>query len=223
MDIRINRIDPTQTTVVEQIARVYREAFGGAPWYETWDIETIKKDFSNEMKRRGAVCVVAQIEAEVVGFAWGYTISTPDPALEEHLDAPGIHNALYGNYFYLDECAVTPSQHGRGIGKKIVQAIFAEQKHAQALLRTKDGSPMFHLIARMGGNVIQRISGERVIMWIGTRVSHTSSSHNTADRVYVQGDGYRSRSEVEKSGTIYDPHYGYVTNDFWAMMIDTDM
>ncbi len=162
--MKIIQIDPTQSQVVAQIARVYQEAFGGAPWYETWEITTIINDFTNEMCKAGAICVGGQIEGEVVGFAWGYTISSDDSNLDEHLDAPGVHSALSGEYFYLDECAVTPLHHGQGIGKQLVRAIFAEQTYKEVLLRTKDGSPMYNLITHMEGAVIQYISEGRVIM-----------------------------------------------------------
>ncbi|MDP2630552.1 MAG: GNAT family N-acetyltransferase [Candidatus Uhrbacteria bacterium] len=165
MDISINQIDPlTQPEIVAQIAKVYQTAFAGPPWYETWVIETIASDFTNEMNRPGAICVVAQIENDVVGFAWGYTVSSDDPNLDNHLDAHGTHVTLSGDYFYLDECALAPDHQGKGVGKHLVRAIFAAQQHKEVLLRTKDGSRMCNLIKQMGGEIIQNISEERVIM-----------------------------------------------------------
>lgn len=165
MDIIIERIDPfTESECVDQIAQVYQAAFAGPPWFESWEMETIISDFKSEMRRPGALCVVARVvEDRIIGFAWGYEVS-PSSELDQHLDAPGVHCQLQGPYFYLDECAVTPALHGQGIGKQLVSAIFAEQQHKEVLLRTKDGSPMFHLITKIGGQVIQDISHARVIM-----------------------------------------------------------
>ena len=162
--MEITQINPfTQPEVIKQIATVYQAAFGGAPWYETWALETIISDFTSEMKKPGAICVVAEVKNRIIGFAWGYTV-TPSKDLDEHLDAPDAHKNLAGDYFYLDECAVTPVFHGRGIGKRLVQTIFATQQHKEVLLRTKDGSRMCNLITQMGGIIIQYISEERVIM-----------------------------------------------------------
>jgi ribosomal protein S18 acetylase RimI-like enzyme len=161
------RIDPfLLDKLIDQIACVYQLAFAGPPWHESWSIDTIISDFKREMIKPGATYVVAEMKNRVIGFAWGYTVSSNNPDLDVHLDAPGLHGqlGLDSDYFYLDECAVLPEHQGNGVGKQLVSAILAAQQHTEVLLRTKDGSPMYHLITRMGGGTIQHISEERVIM-----------------------------------------------------------
>lgn len=167
VDVSINQINPfTQSDeALEQIARVYQEAFGGPPWYEDWDIETIKNDFTNEMNRPGALCVIAQIKNQIVGFAWGYTASH-NRELDDHLDGLDHCTRLTNDCFYLDECAVAPEHHGNRIGTRLIKKIFALQQCKKILLRTKCGSQMHRLITKMGGKIIQHIADGRVIMHV---------------------------------------------------------
>ncbi|MBL7058251.1 GNAT family N-acetyltransferase [Patescibacteria group bacterium] len=115
------------------------------------------------MMKPDPVCVIAQSDEGVVGFAWGYQVSA-SPELDEHLDAPNLHRSLNGDFFYLDECALVPAYQGKGIGKLLVSHIFCEQQQGQILLRTMSDSRMYNLIKHMKGETVQHISRERVIM-----------------------------------------------------------
>lgn len=130
-----------------------------------WPASTVISDLYREMGRSDPICMVARADGgEVIGVAWGYKVSV-NHELSDHLDAPGIHEALRPeDFFYLDECALTPSHQGKGLGKLLVHRIFQEQRHGQALLRTLMDSRMYKLITNMGGRTIQEISRGRVIM-----------------------------------------------------------
>lgn len=193
--IKINPFE--QSEMVEAIAAVYQQSFGGEPWnegylcplckkvfariprvkvcpacveqsqtvlvVEHWPIGRIISDFYGEMKKLDSVCVVAQLDEGVIGFAWGYRVSA-NPDLDAHVDAPNLHQSLQGDFFYLDECALVPACQGKGIGKLLVRQIFQEQRQGQILLRTMDNSRMCNLIKHMGGKTVQSISRGRVIM-----------------------------------------------------------
>ncbi len=196
--IKIKKIKPfSQPEIVEAIASVYQQSFGGEPWNEghlcpvcgkvfpsTYDAKTcsacaeqsklvllveywptskVVSDFYCEMKKPEPICVISQIDDQVIGFAWGYRLSV-NPEFDSRLDAPDLHKSLEGDFFYLDECALVPSHQGRGIGKMLVNRIFREQRQKRALLRTMNNSRMFNLIKHMGGETIQYISRGRVIM-----------------------------------------------------------
>ncbi len=202
--MEIIKIDPfDQPSVVEAIASVYQQSFGGEPWNEGylcpicggvfastpilkicprcieesrnvlvteyWPMNKIISDFYREMRKPNAICVVAPSDSDttIVGFAWGYRVSA-NVDLDDHLEAPGLHQSLHGDFFYLDECALTPSHQGRGVGKLLVNQIFHEQQHGRVLLRTMDSSRMCNLIKNMGGKIIQNISRSRVIMQLIT-------------------------------------------------------
>lgn len=154
--------------IVQGIAQAYQQAFAGYPWYESWEINTIISDFKKEMKKPEAVCVIAQLHKKIIGFTWGYKISS-NPMLDKHLDASGLHKILSGDYFYLDEVAIIPDLQKKGIGGELINKIFGEQTYEQVLLRTKEDGPMFKLITKRGGEIIQHISQNRVIMKISTK------------------------------------------------------
>lgn len=130
---------------------------------EYWPTNKVLSDFYREMRRPEPVCVVAQLGGRVIGFAWGYLVSA-NSDLDVHLDVPGLHQSLRGDFFYGDECALAPSHQGKGIGKLLVSRLFSEQQQKQVLLRTMDGSRMCNLIKHMGGETIQHTSRGRVIM-----------------------------------------------------------
>lgn len=130
---------------------------------DAWPISKIISDFYAEMGRIGSICMVAKTGRQIIGFAWGYQVSAT-PNLDAHLDAPGIHSSLQGNFFYLDECAIIPSYQGKGIGKALIHHILRKQKEGQTLLRTLNNSRMQSIIKQAGGEVIRHISRKRVIM-----------------------------------------------------------
>ncbi len=134
---------------------------------ECWPTNKVVSDFYREMRKPNPICVVAQSDKEIVGFAWGYEVSA-SADLDHHLDAPGLHRSLHGDFFYLDECALMPSHQGKGIGKSLVKQVFSEQQQGSVLLRTMDNSRMCNLTKNMGGKIVQYISRSRVIMQLVT-------------------------------------------------------
>lgn len=130
---------------------------------EYWPSHQILSDFYQEILRPDSLCLVAKEEEKVVGFTWGYQI-TIHPQIDGHLEAPGLHELVSGEFFYLDEVAVLPTHQRKGIGKKLIQFIFATQPHPKIILRTLDDSQMSRLINCLGGKTIMPISRDRVIM-----------------------------------------------------------
>lgn len=133
-----------------------------------WPTDTIVSCFEKEMAEPQAVCIVVQKGGVIVAFSWGYRVSSC-PELDEKLAAPELHRILAGEYFYLDEVAVIPLYQKIGIGTELVISMLAEQPFERVLLRTKEEGPMFKLIIKMGGEIIQHISGDRVIMKISKK------------------------------------------------------
>lgn len=132
---------------------------------EYWPTDKILGDFHTEMRNPGSICLVAERETEVVGFAWGYDLTMCEEASSK-LCSPNLHTLVSGNVFYLDEIAVVPKYQGKGIGKKLMSAITPTQGKI-TLLRTLAESPMQHLASSLGLCKIMSISEERVIMGIG--------------------------------------------------------
>lgn len=145
------------------IVRAYVETFAGAPWFEIWDPAIVLRDFQREMEKTEAICMVAEVDATVIGFTWGYRVEVNNE-FGLHLQAEGLHQLISGDHFYLDEVAVIPKIQGTGVGKRLVHEIFGQQKVGRKLLRTKRDSRMHKLIMHMGGQVQQEISEGRIIM-----------------------------------------------------------
>lgn len=140
---------------------------------EYWPESQVRSDFYAEMAKAGAVYVVKYDSVnsdsrQVVGFAWGYDIQVDQDA-EAKLQAPGLSDIITGTFFYLDECAVTPDYQGQGLGKELVNQIFAKQPRSNVMLRTLDNSRMCNLIRNLGGEVVLKISRDRVIMKLNLR------------------------------------------------------
>jgi GNAT superfamily N-acetyltransferase len=198
--MKIFKINPfVQSQLVEAIALVYQQSFGGEPWNEGficpvcqsifalasefricpecikkemqinlvkyWPKSKVLSDFYVEMQKPEAICVVAQVDGVVIGFAWGYKVCASQD-LGIHLEAPGLHQSLEGEFFYLDECAVSPAYQNNGVGKKLTEYIFQRQKQKYVLARTLKGSQMSSLLINCGGKIIQKISRNRVIIQI---------------------------------------------------------
>lgn len=130
---------------------------------ECWPRSKVISDFYREMSKPGAICCIAEDGENILGFAWGYTMSV-DENIDDRLEAPGIRQLVHGEFFYLDEIGVLPRHQRQGIGKALLNTILAGKE--RILLRTLNESQMFHLARKMGGHVVLGISKKRVIMSI---------------------------------------------------------
>lgn len=130
---------------------------------EHWPTYKVVRDFYQEMVKPDAICVVAKSEEGLVGFAWGYRMELSEQA-STYLEAPRVHEQLHGSYFYIDEVALLLEYRGQGVGKNLVQAIVQDRPKGRTLLRTLHDSPMEHLTLGLGGEIVQHISEDRVIM-----------------------------------------------------------
>ncbi len=128
-------------------------------------------DFYKENTKKNAVCLVAENQGQVLGFVWGYGMElTAENALR--IEAPELR-IIWGEVFYLDECAVLPEFQGQGVGKPMVKKILSEQPYDIMILRTLEGSVMQRLIESLGGEKIMTITKGRIIM----KIVKTTSLH----------------------------------------------
>ncbi len=153
------------TGIINEIAAVYCDAFSGPTWNETWEPSQVIADFRREMSRPAAFCTVAQSAGRVIGFAWGYDV-IPSERLSESLAAPRLEQRIAGTHCYLDELAVLTERQSQGIGKKLLRDVLAHRGERPLLLRTKEHSWMRALVESHTGDILMRISQERVIMRI---------------------------------------------------------
>lgn len=130
---------------------------------EFWPESRVMTDFYGENLKEGAICFEALDGVRTIGFAWGYPMEINQESANK-IEAPDLTKIYLQEVFYLDECAVLPVYQGRGIGKGLVEKILKEQPYDLMILRTLEGSPMQHLVEKLGGRKLMSISEGRVIM-----------------------------------------------------------
>ena len=96
---------------LDQVAKLYVEAFNGVPWYDQWTIETAKKRLGQMIGCEESLGIMAYEDKKVIGLALGNK--------EYYYDA--VH-------FHLKEVCVDPTIKGQGIGSKIIEEVVKSVK-----------------------------------------------------------------------------------------------
>ena len=96
---------------LDQVAKLYVEAFNGAPWYDQWTIETAQKRLGQMMGCEESLGIMAYDDKKVIGLALGNK--------EYYYDA--VH-------FHLKEICVDPTIKGQGIGSKLIEEVVKSVK-----------------------------------------------------------------------------------------------
>ncbi|MCC2592060.1 GNAT family N-acetyltransferase [Tessaracoccus sp. OS52] len=149
-DDRLRWLSPTEAVSrVGRITNIYREAFGHTD--ET--AAHFSKVFSEAMMTyKGATCLVAEIDGEILGFVFGFDFVPENwwprqiiPAME----AAGHHEWL-DDAFELAEIEVDPEFHGQGLGSSLLHAQLDSMRQSRALLATHPDNPARGLYRRFG-------------------------------------------------------------------------
>jgi len=137
------------------ILKVYREAFGGPPYFEGPEhFERFNASLTSHAGRPGFHCCVARKPdgGQVVGFAYGYS-GLPGgwwwDTVASALDKESAACWLEGCFEFV-ELAVTPACQRKGIGKLLHNALLGDIPHRTAVLSTLDAdTPARRLYERM--------------------------------------------------------------------------
>ncbi len=158
-------------------ATVYKEAFGGPPYFETYTDEDI---CSHVWEPHISECVIVAEAPEVVGLSCCHAILAPtEPNIRDFLLTQELpfdpHEGIY-----MSELAVRSEERRNGLGLALVQARFVWAKKRGFrfyLMRTAaSGSNSARLYRRLGakqtsfmqnvsGNDIVTASTERIFLW----------------------------------------------------------
>ncbi|MEI6316407.1 MAG: GNAT family N-acetyltransferase [bacterium] len=191
--MEILKVDLSDQNIIKQIAVCYQKTFGEHPWHEGyrcpkcnksfslmcakklcdhcnhelvlyWPLDKIETDFMYEMTKDNAICYVAKMNDEIIGFAWGYQVIL-NQEFDLYVNAPGLSMQFENrNFFYLDEIGIIPNCQCKGIGKKLAFEIFNSQSY-NVLLRTLNNTQMSSMIERMGGeNIFNLPDSQKIIM-----------------------------------------------------------
>jgi ribosomal protein S18 acetylase RimI-like enzyme len=135
---------------------------------EYWHKETVRLDLFNEIQDNCS-CWIAQVEDNVVGFCWGYSITVGNLIDKLKIDIVLPRDVIVG---YQDEIGVISEWRGRGIAKELFRLRnndFLAQNLTQGVVRTKkkpNPSITYHWYTRLGYRIVAQYpdSDGRVIL-----------------------------------------------------------
>jgi len=109
------------TPYLSQFCDCYQEVFGGAPYFETFESQTLETEFSELLDQKPGSCILlARDDVGVSGFGVGY-IQPED------------------NAFYIAELGVSARKRGQRLGKRLFQSLLEygrKQQPTKFRLRT---------------------------------------------------------------------------------------
>lgn len=126
------------------MAKIFVEAFSGAPWYETWEIQSAIAYLHSQIAD-GEIAIV-EVESQIAGFSIGLP-------LIKHKDSKDmISNGAKSWDYYISEVAVSIRFQGKGVAKQLVRGITGHglSIHPNVTLRTRaDHDHMIHLMTSL--------------------------------------------------------------------------
>jgi ribosomal protein S18 acetylase RimI-like enzyme len=182
MTVEVGLLGPRDVeAVAPEVVEVYREAFGGPPYWE--DEESVWR-FAHEVlphhaERRDFRLALARQRGEVVGFGYGYT-GEPGQWWHDWVRAElgPARAAEWGGAFELVELAVRPADQGRGIGGRLHDALLAGLRQSAAVLSTLDAdTPARELYRRRGWVTLLEGLGRPPRLVMGLRLAGSARAH----------------------------------------------
>ena len=176
-DIVFRHIEQADDSAFSGFAAVYKEAFGGPPYFEMYTDEQIREDV---WIPHIPECVIVAERTEVIGLACCHAIVAPtEPNIRAFLLTQNLpFDPREG--IYMSELAVRTEERQQGLGEALIHARFRWAKERGSrfyLLRTAaSGSNSKRLYERLGArraaftqNVahdgIATASTERMFLW----------------------------------------------------------
>ncbi|MFW5871605.1 MAG: GNAT family N-acetyltransferase [bacterium] len=143
-----------------QFKEVYQEAFGGAPYFESFTEEEVYKIFQELVLSKDSACMLLLEEGGLIGFAGGFNVS-----LDEQISSLVDQSLNPLNAFYLAELAVSADKRNKGYGamltKKLIDYVKETTKLRKILVRTqKRNSNAKNIFLKIGFqelSVIQKV------------------------------------------------------------------
>lgn len=186
-EIRYAQVNPAAVLPHEMrgFAKVYREAFAGDPWYETYTDEEIIADVWDEHIDSGVI-VLAFDGERVVGLGCAQPLAKASSNVQEFLASASSFMADPASTWYMSELAVDANYRRHGIGKQLVRHRLITASHrggTHFAFRTAVlGSNSLRLYQELGAHEL----AERQDMSHDPQVV-TNGSHST-ERVYMHGE-----------------------------------
>jgi ribosomal protein S18 acetylase RimI-like enzyme len=141
-------------TFLDDLAAIYREAFGGAPWFESWSLEASRAEIIS-CAQRGALFVVSMDSDTATPLGFGVGLPMTDRAsAKSFLDRGLLTPAEAPKTYYIAELCTAGTARNRGICSDILGGLVQAAQssgYTQALTRTRtDNDGMIRIFTRAG-------------------------------------------------------------------------
>lgn len=147
----------------DEVLSVYSDVFGRVDNPDAW----MTSPWERHRSRPGYRLALAHDDAQLVGFAWGYTGERgqywPDFITRE---LGSKVDEWVGGHFEFVELAVIPEARGRGIGGQLHDSLLAGLDHRRALLATSSSprDPAVRLYSSRGWVSLATYGDDRQVM-----------------------------------------------------------
>lgn len=122
---------------------LYREAFGHEIDQPFWSMERYSHRLERHAAMAGFSAIVAYVNGEPVGFAYGITLPTTThwwATIQPPLTDPTLTHEDGHRTFALFEVIVTPEHQGHGIGRQIHDELLATRSEERVTIATHHGN-----------------------------------------------------------------------------------
>ena len=184
-EVSLRRITSSDDIAEESFIDVYKKAFAGAPYFETFDSTFVREKVWQA--HPGQVIIVAEEQGKVIGLICGHCVSeasiSPSACdfIREQL-GPVINER---GTLYFSELAVTPSHQGIGVASVLVASAltWASENHIpKFILRTAaEGSNSLGIFKKFGARELKFTQEVE-----GAEAGGPSTASNR--RMYLAGD-----------------------------------
>jgi GNAT superfamily N-acetyltransferase len=160
--IKIGRVGPTaiQTSDIKAFIEVYKEAFGGPPYFEHYTDEEVLEEVWEPHITHGRVVLARDTETdEVIGFGCAIPLAKAPGDIQEFLASCWMQGELSEEFvpnrtWYMSEMGVRESYRKQGVAYQLVRDRLLSVSHAGGthyVMRTAaEGSNSRHLYEKVG-------------------------------------------------------------------------
>jgi ribosomal protein S18 acetylase RimI-like enzyme len=135
--------------VVADLRGVYAAVFSEPPYHEGPAMaDRFAGWLADESRLPGFRLVASYDGGQLVGFAYGYTKAPGD--WWRHADRPPVETIGAAEKFAVMEWAVLPSRRGKGIGRRLLEALLAGRPEPYATLAVNPASDARIIYERWG-------------------------------------------------------------------------
>ncbi len=182
---------------------VYREAFGGEPYFETYTDDEIRAIWDEHVSN-GRIILAWDEEdlGRVVGFGCSLPLHHAHHDVQEFL-AGCIDDGLlpedfsFDNSWYMSELGVLEAYRNRGIAYELVRNRLLDVSHIRAkyyIMRTAHDKPSNsrHLYEQLGGQPVSRLHD------VSDTAQVTENESESAIRVYLFGSSGEALTRITR-------------------------